>query len=145
MCRLASEDYPEFLVSDLEFRLSGVSYSVNTLRVLKKEYANDELYFIIGSDMLYSFHRWYQYQEILRLCHVVAGARYEEEYGKMLEYKAQLGAGSSRLEIIRIPVIEVSSTDVREAIKNGENISRYLSPKVLSYMKGHNLYGLGGE
>ena len=68
MCRLAFEEMSYVRVSDYEISLPEVSYTVNTLRHLRELYPDDELFFIMGSDMLLSFEKWYRYEEILSLC-----------------------------------------------------------------------------
>ncbi len=83
-------------VSDIECRLSGKSYTVRTLRLLKEQYPDDDFYLLIGSDMLYTFEQWREYETILSLAQVVAGARHEDEYHALCEKKESFGALSDR-------------------------------------------------
>lgn len=141
MCRLAAEDIPFLKVSDLELRLKGVSYTVQTLRKLTQNFPEVEWHWIIGSDMLYTFHQWYRYEEILSMAKVVAGAREQAEYDKMLSYREQLGSLKNRVEIIRLAAKPLSSTQVRKALETGEPVVRdYLPEQVFSYIREHGLY-----
>lgn len=141
MCRLAAEDIPFLEVSDLELRLKGVSYTVQTLRKLTQNFPEVEWHWIIGSDMLYTFHQWYRYEEILSIAKVVAGAREQAEYDKMLSYREQLGPLKNRVEIIRLAAKPLSSTQVRKALETGEPVVRdYLPEQVFSYIREHGLY-----
>ncbi len=141
MCRLAAEDIPFLKVSDLELRLKGVSYTVQTLRKLTQNFPEVEWHWIIGSDMLYTFHQWYRYEEILSMAKVVAGAREQAEYDKMLSYREQLGPLKNRVEIIRLAAKPLSSTQVRKALETGEPVVRdYLPEQVFSYIREHGLY-----
>lgn len=128
-------------VSDLELRLKGVSYTVQTLRKLTQNFPEVEWHWIIGSDMLYTFHQWYRYEEILSMAKVVAGAREQAEYDKMLSYREQLGPLKNRVEIIRLAAKPLSSTQVRKALETGEPVVRdYLPEQVFSYIREHGLY-----
>ena len=144
MCRIAAGEYPFLEASDLELRMDGISYTVYTLQEIKRLYPQAELYFIIGSDMLYSFHKWYRYQEILSLAFLVAGAREREEYDRMVQYTEKLGSLSSRVRIVRFHALPLSSTQVRKALHLGdETVSGLLPAGVLEYIKKHGLYQFG--
>lgn len=140
MCRLAVKDYPSLEVSDLEMRMSGVSYTVNTIKELRKCYPGYEIYLIIGSDMLFMFHRWYRYEEILENAHLLVGAREPREYEKMAEYVHDVLKKNEKVHVIHIPVIPLSSTFVRDSLRKKEEISEYLNPEVYEYIVKNKLY-----
>lgn len=128
-------------VSDMECRLPGKSYTVRTLRLLKERRPNDDFYLLIGSDMLYTFEQWREYETILSLAHVVAGARQEDEYLALCEKKASFGALADRITILRIDVTEVSSTEIRARLAAGERPDESQLPKeVLAYIMEKGLY-----
>ena len=77
MCRLAFENIAE--VSDVEIARGGRSYTVETLEELKRIYKDDEFYFLVGSDMLLSFKRWYRWEDILTMCTLCATDRDAEK------------------------------------------------------------------
>lgn len=140
MCRLAFSDMIEsgkFEISDIEKRLGGTSYTILTVRELKKIYPSDAVfYLIIGGDMLFYFEKWYRYEALLSECKVVAAARENSEYSDMCEYAAELG----RVKVLNLNVTEVSSTEIREKIKNHESIDGLVPEKVAEYIKDKGLY-----
>lgn len=137
MCRLAFGCDPRFEVSPMELERGSRSYTVETLRELKALYPDSELYFIVGSDMLESFDKWYLWQEILSLSVLCAASR-EEGYSPDL---SRFGKLAERIKIITLDPLEVSSTQIRNS--TGEVSSELLDPKVAAYIREHGLYDDG--
>lgn len=124
-------------VSDMERQLGGEGYTINLLRRLKENYPKGTKFFlIIGGDMLFGFGKWYRYESILKECTVTAAAREEDSYADMLEYAAELG----RVKVLNLPVTEVSSTEVRRRLENGEDTEGLLSAEVAEYIRENKLY-----
>lgn len=143
MCKLAFEGLKCVEISDWELKQEGKSYSVITLRHLKKVYPHDKLFFIMGSDMLLSFEKWYQYKEILSLAALICVARSQEDVDR-IEIKAdQLRAKGGEIIIVRTAPFEVSSTQIREMLKKNLDCSCYLSENVVQYIVDKNLYNRG--
>lgn len=136
MCRLAFEGCPIAEISDVERHLSGKSYTINTIRALQELNPNAQLFLIIGGDMLFSFEDWYRYESILKEAKVVAVARHDDEYINLLEYANELG----RVKTLNIPVVDVSSTEIRKKLAAGEDISELVPEKVNEYIKEKSLY-----
>lgn len=137
MCRLAFGCDPRFEVSPMELERGSRSYTVETLRELKALYPDSELYFIVGSDMLESFDKWYLWQEILSLSVLCAASR-EEGYSPDL---SRFGKLAERIKIITLDPLEVSSTQIRNTA--GEVSPELLDPKVAAYIREHGLYDDG--
>jgi nicotinate-nucleotide adenylyltransferase len=137
MCRLAFGCDPRFEVSPMELERGSRSYTVETLRELKALYPDSELYFIVGSDMLESFDKWYLWQEILSLSVLCAASR-EEGYSPDL---SRFGKLAERIKIITLDPLEVSSTQIRNS--TGEVSPELLDPKVAAYIREHGLYDDG--
>lgn len=139
MCKLAIKNMPLFEVNDIEMRLSGISYTINTIKEIQNTYPDSQLYLIIGSDMLFMFNRWYQYKEILNRVILIVGARQENEYQKMINYvKTELN-DNKNVKIIKIKTVEISSTQIRNELKNKENPS-LLDSRVYEYIVKNNIY-----
>ena len=143
MCRRTfSDDF--YKVSDLEIKREGKSYTVDTLEVLKKIYPDDEIYLIIGSDMLLSFHKWYRYEDILSLCTLCVISREDEKTAKVLTDYARdvLKRDVEKGEIIisHSAPVELSSTLIREKILKGEDVSAYLEKGTYEFIKEKGLY-----
>lgn len=138
MCRLAFDD-DIFEISSTELDRGSRSYTVETLRELKKSYPDDELYFIIGSDMLSYFTKWYCWEEILTLTYICAASR---ENGFVPDLSMYTDEQKKRFILLGIEPLEVSSTQLRNMIAKGEDC-RLIDEKVMDYIKSKNLYDDG--
>ena len=140
MCKLAFCD-SLFEVSDIEIARGGKSYTVDTLREIKKLYPESQLYLFMGDDMFLSLDRWYEYKDILKLCVVVAACR-TTELEKLEEMKNfaknVLKLRDDGFLICESVPIEISSTEIRKNLKdrNGD----YLDEGVFTYIKNRGLY-----
>ena len=150
MTRLGAESMlkKEVEVSDIEMRREGPSYTVDTLRELKAEYPEAELWLLMGTDMLESFLRWREPEEILRLAGICAFGRNEEDTEKSLAVhgeKLKELVPEARLQILTLPnLVEISSTEVREGLAAGE-AEEYLVPAVYGYILRHGLYDTAAD
>lgn len=139
MCRLAFNENAKFEISDIEGKSSKKSYTINTVRALKKKYPeNTMFYLLIGGDMLFYFEKWYRYEALLGECKVVAVARENSEYSDMVEYASEIG----RIKVLNLSVTEVSSTEIREKIFTGSDVSGLVPEKVLEYIEEKKLYNI---
>lgn len=144
MCKLAFGDMNGIEVSDWELRQSGKSYSVITLRHFHEVYPDDKLYFIMGSDMLLSFHKWYCYEEILTLASIVCISRENDTTVQELQsYADGLKQKGAEVIIVSQEPFEISSTQLREKLKKREDCSCYLDKNVVQYIETNKLYSEG--
>ncbi len=138
MCRLAFDGCDGIVVSDLELKRDGKSYTVMTLRELSAP--DRDIYFLCGTDMLLTFDKWYCFEEIFKLCTLVC-VRREEDHpefdSKIEEYRAKYGA---RIENLTVKPMPMSSTQIRNMIKNGEDVSDMIPESVADYIKLNDLY-----
>ncbi len=140
MCRLAFGDNEKFEISSIELDRGDKSYTVETLRELKKLYPDDELYFIVGSDMLQSFRRWYLWEEILSLAYLCAASREEGYNADLSEYTP---SQRDRIIFLDIDPMEASSTQIRNSIAGDGEDNDLINKKVLDYIKEKGLYDDG--
>lgn len=140
MCRLAVMNIDGAEVSDYEISKDEVSYSVITLRHFKELYPDAELCFIMGCDMLLYFKKWYKYEEILSLAALACYPRANGEIEQMETAAEELRKLGGKVEIIGVIPFEVSSTQVRELVQSGRDISRYLPESVWKYIVENKLY-----
>lgn len=131
---LATEDYPKIKPSDIEFKLSQPNYTVNTLAHLQDKFPQYEFALIIGEDNLKTFNKWKNYETILQNHELYVYPRISSEI-ENLELK-----NHSKVHIIEAPVVEISSTFIRENIKNKKNVRPLLSSKVWEYIDHNNFY-----
>ncbi|MCQ2463062.1 MAG: nicotinate (nicotinamide) nucleotide adenylyltransferase [Clostridia bacterium] len=141
MCRLMFSG-ADFEVSDLEIKKGGKSYTVETLRELKKLYHGDELVLIIGSDMLLSFDKWVEYREILTLCTLCVFSRENVVTPeRLLNYaKEKLGLDENEIYIAQTEPVVMCSTEIRKKIDRGEDITAYTGEKIAAYIENRKVY-----
>ena len=141
MCRLAFKDIEGVEVSDYEIKRGGVSYSYVTCRHFKKLYPDDELYFIVGADMLECFHLWREPEEILKCVTLAVCAR--EDKDKLKRDIKDFNARFKR-EIVEVNYVgaAVSSTKIRARAALGEDISKFVPNSVKRHISGGQLYSL---
>ena len=141
MCRLAFEDFSFVTVSDYEISRPEVSYTVNTIKHLREIYPGDELFFIMGSDMLLSFEKWYKYEEILSMCTVIAASREDGESDmESLKKQAESLEQYGRVMVVSTGVYVMSSTEIRKKRKKSSDISCYVPENVVKYILDNRLY-----
>ncbi len=145
MLRLAVEGNERFEVSEIELQREGPSYTVDTLRQLREEYGEEAgLYFIIGADSIQELPLWRDVAMLVQLCRIVPVARPGERSGDEIQYLAQ-AVGEQRARellarLLRIPLVDISSSDIRRRIAAGLSI-RYLVPEsVRGYIEENRLY-----
>jgi len=140
MCRLAFEDNSQVEISDYEFSKTGKSYTIFTLRHFKKMYPKAKIFLIMGSDMILSFHKWLNYDEILKLATIIAFPRGSNVVEKMLDYSGKIEGMGGECLVVPITPFEISSTKIRESILKNEDLTCYLPEKVVKYIELKKLY-----
>lgn len=134
LVRLATEDYPKIKPSDIEFKLPQPNYTVNTLAHLMERYPQHEFSLLMGEDNLKSFHKWKNYEYILNHHDIYVYPRVsKEEENEGLK-------GHPRIHHVAAPIIEISSTFIREQIKAKKNIRPLLPNPVWEYVDHNNCY-----
>ncbi|GAV21704.1 nicotinate-nucleotide adenylyltransferase [Carboxydothermus pertinax] len=141
MLRLALKKYPEFSVSNIEFLRDKPSYTFDTVEELKLLYPHDELYFITGADGLLEITGWYRGEELLTMIPLIAVARPGvpgEVFLKQVEYlKNQYQA---RIMVAEMPAIGISSSLIRQRIRENLPYSHLIPVEVYEYIVANNLY-----
>lgn len=145
MVRLAISPNPDFEISDIETTRVKKSYTVDTIRELKKIYKEEKLYFLIGLDSLFQLKTWMKIgdlsQEIEFVVALRSGYLDREEINKEIDFlRENFG---TKINLINTPLYEISSTDLRDRIREGKSL-RYLIPKkVLDYIEESGFYKVG--
>ena len=140
MCQILFDE-PSFVVSDCEIKRGGKSYTFDTLTDLKKKYAEDELYLFMGSDMFLSFDTWYRYEDILSLCTVCAISREDKQCTEQMCKYANEVLKNRNVIIFDVEPMTVSSSQIRDNIKNGISCKKLLDDRVIEYIRKNELYG----
>ncbi len=141
MCEMMfTEDF--FTVSDMEIKRQDKSYTYYTLLELRQSHPDDELFLIIGSDMLLSFHTWFRYEDILSMVTLCVATREDKvNYSELLTYSHNtLGLGEGEIIIADIEPYECSSTDVRKRISSGLDAAFMTGKEIYNYARLNLLY-----
>ena len=142
MVNSAISSNPYFKISDMEIERQGYTYTVDTLKQLRNVYGNDaELFFIIGADVVAEFHTWKDYENIFGLCNFVAVMRPGFDKENIIKDIQNLEERfKARIDMVDAPLIDISSTYVRERVAQGKTI-RYLVPQCVErYIEKQGLY-----
>lgn len=144
MLELAIAGNPHFSISLVDLERPGPSYTVDTLRLLRRQWGEQTaLYFVIGWDSLEDFLTWRDPAGVLeQLSYLVAVRRpgYNEESGYRASLEARLPGITQRLFVVPAPQLEISSTDLRERIAEGRPIKYQLPESVEHYIEQYCLY-----
>ncbi len=134
---------PHFELSDTEISQSEPSYTANTLRKIKSgEYSGSELYFIVGADSLDYMDKWYKPEVIFSLCTVAAAVRPGIDEDRTERKIAELTQRfSARIVRVLTPYVDVSSTRLREYLRQGRSIRYLTHDSVIEYINKNKLYG----
>lgn len=132
LVNLALENHSKIKSSNIEFKLTQPSYTINTLTHLKEKFPSFQFHLIMGSDNLNTFHKWKNYEEILN------------KY-KILIYPRPGYTGSEfdnhpSVKFTEAPLMEISSTFIRKAIKEKKDIQFFLHAAVWKYIDEMNYY-----
>lgn len=136
MVKLAIQHNPHFEISDIEYQSEGKSYSYITALKLKEQYKTDEkINFIIGTDAFKKIETWYESEKFKNLVDFIVFIRENETVN--LEYLEDKGYN---FKFAKMPFIDISSTNLRQKIANGESISNLVTEEVEEYINKNGLY-----
>ncbi len=140
MCKLAVAGIDNTSVSDAEILRGGKSYTVDTLRRIKKQNPDASLAFVCGGDMVVTFKQWHKYSEIMELAEIIAVRREGISDAQFKDAVRQLINEGGRITVINGNITGISSTDIRENINNREYLLKYLTKEVYEYIRDNKLY-----
>ena len=140
LVRIALEDNTKLMASNIEFDLPIPSYTINTLVHLKEKYETHEFHLIMGEDNLRSFHKWKNQEEIINNHKIFVYPRVLTE--QEMEDNSIEFSSFNHSNVIRCqaPIMKISSSFIRKAIKNGKDVRYLLTPEVFKYVDEMNFY-----
>ncbi len=132
LVQMAIDDYPKFRVSKIEFDLPQPNYTIHTLARLQEKHPDHQFVLILGEDNLESFDRWKNYEVILDQYMLYI---YPRPHITGVKFKDH-----PNVKMVDAPVMDISSTSIREAIRNKKDITHLLPEKVWKYIDDYHLY-----
>jgi nicotinate-nucleotide adenylyltransferase len=141
MCELAFAGVDGVVISDVEIRRGGKSYTYDTLKELSRE--GTRLFLLCGTDMVLTFDTWYRFEDILKMCYPVYVRREDDPLlgsrvvAKITEYYQKYGVMFRKIVTDPIPL---SSTEIREAARAGRDISAMVPEGVAEFIHKNRLY-----
>lgn len=149
MLQLALREFPGFILDRRELERSGPSWTVLTLQSFRQQYPDDSLCLVMGSDAFASLPTWYHWQEILQLAHIIvierAGEVASSKPGWATEYwvddiSALREKKCSSVMPVRLKGYNISATDIRQRLHDGQDIDGMLPSAVIDYIRQNELY-----
>jgi nicotinate-nucleotide adenylyltransferase len=141
MVRLAISNHPQLEVSNAEIVRSGLSYTIDTIRQLKKEHPGEEAFLIMGFDSLLELYTWKDYRQILNETQIITAFR--PGYPVLIneqQWPEFLRLYRDKIKLLEAPLIDISATWLRQELVNGHSV-RYLIPEtVREYIQHRGLY-----
>jgi len=142
MVRLAIQDNPHFVVSDIELRRGGTSYTVDTMEFLKVQYPEDELYFIMGMDSLLDLNSWKDVDRLAKLCPTGSGPpvrvmRFHPKQRSSLRLPPIVWR---QMHLLEVPGLDIAATELRDRVRRGQSVRYLLVSEVEEYIRDNGLY-----
>ena len=141
MCNIVAKRFSNVSVSDIEFKRTGKSYTVDTLKELKSIYPDYNLSIAIGGDMLVSFDKLKDFKEILTLCQIICLGRGGVDKGLFSQKVEQFRALGGNILVLDNDITEISSTELRDSLRDFDFASKYIDAEILDYIMENNVYG----
>lgn len=133
MAKLALQNYPKLKATDFEFDLPRPSYTINTLEAIAEKYPEHNFSLLIGADNWTAFDKWKDYEKIIQQFKLYIYPRLGYNISIPTKYR-------SKVEALDSPIIEISSTLVRESISDNKNVKSFLPDGVYQYIVENKLY-----
>lgn len=140
MTRLAAKEIPLAEVSDIEVSRGGKSYMVDTMEALQEKYLHNNLWLIVGTDMLLSMQTWKEPERLLLMCSVAVVARSENDRQSIALHTEYLrNRYHAQIELIDCPALSISSSRARE-VSSTEELEKLVPQSVYQYILDQGLY-----
>ncbi|MCF8202691.1 MAG: nicotinate-nucleotide adenylyltransferase [Crocinitomicaceae bacterium] len=139
MVRDAIFDAPHLKASDIEFHLPKPNYTISTLTHLQEKHSQDEFCLLLGEDNLRSFHKWYNWDQILAKHRIYVYPRQREEGAEQAPHSAL--EQHPNIEMVKdVPILGISASFVRKRLASGKDCSFLLTEPVAKYIADRGLY-----
>ena len=140
MLMIAVTGNPRFEISFVDIRRRPPYYACDTIFKLREQYADDQLFFLMGSDSLINLPGWYHPQELVGACDGLGVMMRSEALIDDLRLEEIIPGIYKKVKFLSASLIEISSSDIRRRIAQGEPYRYYLHPEVYEYIRRQNYY-----
>lgn len=141
MVEMSIRSNKSFMLSGIEIKREGPTYTIDTLRILHELFPKQELYFITGTDALMELLTWKEPEEIVSLARIVGASRPGyDSYELLAEIEQKYPFIKGRISQLEIPALAISSTDIRERVRKNKSIRYLLPDEVRLFIKANQLY-----
>lgn len=140
MVKLSIEDNERFVFSDFEMKREGIIYTADTLKLLKEKYMDMDIFFILGADSLLAIETWYKPGVIFENCTIVVADRDKSNDSIINMIKHLEERYNAKIIYIKSPMVDISSSDIRQKSENGKSIKYLVDYKVEKYIIDNKLF-----
>ncbi|OSI09367.1 nicotinate-nucleotide adenylyltransferase [Neisseria zoodegmatis] len=143
MTELAISDDPRFAASDCDIIREGATYTFDTVQIFRQQFPSAQLWWLLGSDSLLQLHTWKKWQTLVNQTHIAVAAREGDNIAQApRELHGWIGSAlqNGSLHLLQTPMYNISSTEIRRRIRNGEPVSGLIDPRVENYIARNHLY-----
>lgn len=140
MVNLSINSNNNFVYSDFELKRDGIIYTSDTLKLLKDEYKDIELYFIMGADSLFAIETWHEPENIFHLCNIAVADRDLSDTKLIEKIKYLKKKYDARIFHLESPLINISSSYIRDCVKKGKSIRYLVHDNVEKYIYDNGIY-----
>lgn len=143
MTELAAQADSRFAVSDCDIVREGATYTFDTVQIFRQQFPAAQLWWLLGSDSLLQLHTWKKWQTLVRQIHIAAAAREGDNLARApRELHGWLGDAlqNGSLHLLKTPMYNISSTEIRHRLGNHESTAGLIAPQVEAYITKHGLY-----
>lgn len=140
MCQIALQGHDKIEVSSLEIQREGKSYTADTLRSLTELYPKAQLYLITGADMFLTLQDWKEPETIFSLANICTAPRDGTGREALMRHAGFLKTLGARCEVLKEPIMQVSSSDIRHTVASGGDVAPLTGEGVAEYIRTNGLY-----
>jgi nicotinate-nucleotide adenylyltransferase len=140
MVSAAIHKYPDFELSRIEIDRPPPHFAVDTVRLLLQQSPHAEIVYLMGGDSLSDLPDWYNSQQFVRCCHAIGVLRRAGYEINLNWLENQIPGIKQKIEFVETPLIEIAASDIRQMVKSGISVQKYLCPAVYKIIQERNLY-----
>ncbi len=139
MCKIATKGVNNAVVSDIELKRQGKSYTIDTVNALIAK-GESEIAVACGGDMLVTLDTWKNYKELISKVEIIAMYRVGTDKESFNDAVDKIVCDGGKVTVVKASITDVASKDLRFMLKNGQSVKKFLSPEIYDYIKENKLY-----